>query len=206
MRVTEFNKRHTIFDVHITFVSWLIMNHELKYQNQIIEYSPAITGCNFRVVNLDQRCRALFQSAYLRGFYQRFWRRLLHKPYLLDFCQSLQNLSSLQNSCDKGILSVDLGCIRGSTNKHQDFDASFFPIREKSKQRWVRIASILITGESMPAIELVQVNDAYFVIDGHHRVSVAKALGMRFIDAHVCRVNLQVKGDCESRLIPTYAT
>ncbi len=102
--------------------------------------------------------------------------------------------------------NVDLRLIVGSLNLHQDFDINFSPIRERCMQRWVRIASMYITAESVPAVELIQVNGHYLVLDGHHRISVARALGMKFIDAHVRKINVQVHRCGESRLSGAYAS
>jgi hypothetical protein len=37
----------------------------------------------------------------------------------------------------------------------------------------------------LPPVQLIQVGDAYFVRDGHHRISVAHHLGQASIDAEV---------------------
>ena len=54
-----------------------------------------------------------------------------------------------------------------------------------TKQRWIAIATMMELGEGLPLISLVQVGDTYFVRDGHHRISVARALGYAYIDANV---------------------
>ncbi|MBI5106700.1 MAG: chromosome partitioning protein ParB, partial [Solirubrobacterales bacterium] len=47
-------------------------------------------------------------------------------------------------------------------------------------------------GEAMPPIDLYKVGEAYFVRDGHHRVSVARALGENDINARVTEVVTRV--------------
>jgi hypothetical protein len=39
--------------------------------------------------------------------------------------------------------------------------------------------------KALPPVELIQVGDLYFVRDGHHRISVARAVGQRYIEAEV---------------------
>ena len=53
------------------------------------------------------------------------------------------------------------------------------------RDRWVRVATAMIQGLALPPIDIIQVGDQFFVRDGHHRVSVARALGQVEIEAHV---------------------
>ena len=47
-------------------------------------------------------------------------------------------------------------------------------------------------GEALPPIDVYRIGDAHFVRDGHHRVSVARALGIKEIDAHVTEIITRV--------------
>jgi hypothetical protein len=60
------------------------------------------------------------------------------------------------------------------------------------RQRWERIATAMRRGDEMPPVDLYKVGDAYFVRDGHHRVSVSRALGFDVIDARVTEVVTRV--------------
>lgn len=84
-----------------------------------------------------------------------------------------------------GIKLVPVEKIRGSINRCHDFDADFRPLQEYTKERWVNIALAYSRDEGLPPVELVDLDDTYFVIDGHHRISVAKMLGQREIEAEV---------------------
>lgn len=176
------------------------MSHDFQPMNPTTGYIPAFPGYSSRVVNLDQRCRALFQHAYYQGLFRRLISWVNRNPNRLGSCQSLQNLSTLQTSRDNGLSSVEIKAIVGSINHHRDFDACFLPSNERCRQRWMRIARMFLTGEPMPAVELVQVNGLYYVVDGHHRVSVARALGMSFIDAHICEIQFEIHSGVENRL------
>lgn len=84
-----------------------------------------------------------------------------------------------------GIHSVPLQLVIGSENRCYDFDDQFVPKFEKDYQRWLRISNLFINDVSLPAVDLIRVDKFYFVRDGHHRVSVAKALKRIFIDANI---------------------
>jgi hypothetical protein len=84
-----------------------------------------------------------------------------------------------------GIRAVPIRRIRGSEERSDDFDADFRPTQTHTKDRWVRIAMARRLGTMLPAVELIQLGDDYFVRDGHHRVSVARAMGEEYLDAEV---------------------
>jgi hypothetical protein len=84
-----------------------------------------------------------------------------------------------------GIQSVPIERIRGSEGRSEDFDNAFNPLHERSLSRWLSVASVRLAGAAVPPVELIQSGEVYFVRDGHHRISVAKALGEQFIDAEV---------------------
>jgi hypothetical protein len=46
-------------------------------------------------------------------------------------------------------------------------------------------------GDTLPLVELIQLGNDYFVRDGHHRISVARALGEEYIDAKVIDLELE---------------
>jgi hypothetical protein len=80
---------------------------------------------------------------------------------------------------------VPIRQICGSENRCGDFDRNFHPLHDHNKGRWLRIAQARQQGKSLPPVELVQVGDGYYVRDGHHRISVARALGQKSIEARV---------------------
>ena len=84
-----------------------------------------------------------------------------------------------------GTRSVPLGQIRGSEGRCADFDAAFHPRQQHTRQRWEGIAQAIQRDVPLPPVELIQVGDIYFVRDGHHRISVNRALGQVDIDAVV---------------------
>jgi hypothetical protein len=81
--------------------------------------------------------------------------------------------------------AVPICQIRGSQGRCHDFDRNFYPLQDHLKSRWLRVAMAWQLGLALPPVELIQVGDVYFVRDGHHRISVAKALGQLEINAEV---------------------
>lgn len=81
------------------------------------------------------------------------------------------------------IRSVPLDQIVGSENRTADFDVCFRPVNRALRDRWRRVAVAMESGVALPPVDLIETHLGYFVRDGHHRVSVARALGLREIDA-----------------------
>jgi hypothetical protein len=94
-----------------------------------------------------------------------------------------------------GLSVVPLDVIVGTVDRARDFDRRFRPTSQRGRSRWEQIAAAVRRGEAMPPIDLLQIGEIYFVRDGHHRVSVAHALGLRDIDAYVTEVVTRVGAD-----------
>ena len=94
-----------------------------------------------------------------------------------------------------GIQVITVDRIVGSVDKVRDFDPKFRPRTGRHRQRWERIAEAARRGESLPPIDVYQVGEMYFVRDGHHRVSVYRALELSTIEADVRLVRTIVEPD-----------
>ena len=94
-----------------------------------------------------------------------------------------------------GLKVVPVDRIVGSVDKVRDFDPQFRPRTGRNRQRWERIAEAARRGESLPPIDVYQIGEMYFVRDGHHRVSVHRALGLTTIEADVRLVRTLVDPD-----------
>jgi len=99
-----------------------------------------------------------------------------------------------------GLKVVPLDQIVGSVGRARDFDRRFRPTSGRSRGRWEQIAAAARRGESFPPVDLVKVGQLYFVRDGHHRVSVARALGRTDVDAYVTEVKTRVDADRAMKL------
>ena len=85
-----------------------------------------------------------------------------------------------------GTQDIPVEQVVGSLNRNKDFDAEFRPLRDHLRERWVD-AYLQKDVNSWPPVRLHQIDGAYFVEDGHHRISVARCTGMHFIQAEVWR-------------------
>jgi hypothetical protein len=101
---------------------------------------------------------------------------------------------------DLGIQLIPLDSIVGTVDRRRgEFDRDFLP-SSGVRPRWERIAAARRRGEAMPPIDLYKLGDLYFVVDGHHRVSVARAMGDTDIEAHVIEVQTKLDPGRELRL------
>ncbi|MDQ3402460.1 MAG: chromosome partitioning protein ParB [Actinomycetota bacterium] len=87
-----------------------------------------------------------------------------------------------------GLRVITLDSIVGGVDRTRDFDRRFRPTSGRARQRWERLALAQRRGESIPPIKVYRVGDLHFVVDGHHRVSVAHALNLTTIDAYVTEI------------------
>jgi hypothetical protein len=94
-----------------------------------------------------------------------------------------------------GLQVVPLSAIVGTVDRGRDFDRRFRPTSPRVRSRWEEIAAAMRRGESLPPVDLLKVGEIYFVRDGHHRVSVASALGHADIDAYVTEVVTRVDAE-----------
>lgn len=86
--------------------------------------------------------------------------------------------------CDE----VPVADIVGTAGRSQDFDAEFRLRNPALRDRWQQAAEVTGPERVVPAVRLVQLGEVYFVVDGHHRVSVARHRGQLVIPAQVQRV------------------
>jgi hypothetical protein len=94
-----------------------------------------------------------------------------------------------------GLQVVPIPAIAGTVDRERDFDRHFRPTSSRVRTRWERIAAAMRRGEAMPPVDLYRIGEVHFVRDGHHRVSVACALGHADIDAYVTEVVTRVGVD-----------
>ena len=87
-----------------------------------------------------------------------------------------------------GLQTVCLETIVGTAGSRRDFDRRFRPTSARVRSRWERLALAIRRGEAVPPIEVYRVGRQHFVVDGHHRVSIAAATRQHQIDAYVTEV------------------
>ena len=99
-----------------------------------------------------------------------------------------------------GLQVIPLDSIIGTVDRSQEFDRGFRPTSPRVRDRWQRINLAQRKGEAMPPIDVYRIGELHFVKDGHHRVSVAHALGHRDIEAYVTEVLTQLGAGREIRM------
>lgn len=91
-----------------------------------------------------------------------------------------------------GMRTIPVSKIIGSEGRYHDFSSAFFPKREQLRARWCSVDSAVINDVILPPISVYSLGGYYFVRDGNHRVSVAKAQGVEFIDAEVVELDTEI--------------
>ena len=127
----------------------------------------------------------LYRYARCRCRWAKVWSVLTGRPCTLFDLDEVRAVCTLGSGYSGGMRTVPIGLIGGSEGRSQDFDAGFRPLRSHCRERWVRIAVARLMRTPLPPVTLTLVGDCYFVVDGHHRISVARALGQTGIDAEV---------------------
>jgi ParB-like chromosome segregation protein Spo0J len=90
---------------------------------------------------------------------------------------------------------VPLQAIVGSFERCADYTRSFLPLKDHDQPRWTRVEQAFVQSKPLPPIQVMKVEQAYFVVDGHHRVSVARQLGLSHLEAEVLQVDTQLQID-----------
>jgi hypothetical protein len=125
----------------------------------------------------------------------RLGQRLRREPgdvnLILPFEEVVQALGRADEH-ELGLQVITLDSIVGTVDRTREFDRQFRPTSYRVRRRWERIAAAQRRGEAMPPISVYRIGELHFVRDGHHRVSVARALRRDDIDAYVTEVRTRV--------------
>jgi hypothetical protein len=127
----------------------------------------------------------LYERAYRRGWLGWAWMVLTGRLRALLDLTAIAAKVPISHRHYAGIQSMPIQQIQGGEGRGTDFDAAFHPLQSHTQQRWLGLATAWHQGVPLPPIELIRVGDVYFVWDGHHRISAARALGQQGIDAEV---------------------
>ena len=135
-----------------------------------------------------------FQSAHLRGKLQGVLARITGRSNQLLSYEEIADKLKLQGRSDKGIQTIPIDAIIGSVGRYTDFTRTFLPRRAEDQQRWanVKAATLDPLGQGWEPIEVYKVSEVYFVMDGNHRVSIARQEGWKTIQAHVIEIQTNI--------------
>jgi nucleotide-binding universal stress UspA family protein len=134
-----------------------------------------------------------FQAARQRASIQEVLARITGKSNQLLSYEDVAEKLKLRIRTEGGIQHIPLDAIVGSVGRYTDFTRTFLPRRREDQDRWASVrAAFLESDTGLPPIDVYKVGDVYFVIDGNHRVSIARQEEARTIEAHVIEVKTSV--------------
>jgi hypothetical protein len=147
--------------------------------------------------DIASRVQADFARARSKAFLNDILGFLSRRPKRLLSYDQVKEKLRIGGAIYRGIRTVEIARIVGSVNRYVDFDRAFLPLHNRIASRWQSIDRAFYEDVSLPPVVLYKVGEVYFVVDGHHRVSVARQQGQEFIEAEVreCHVKVPVEPD-----------
>ena len=150
------------------------------------EYIDCSIICNpfskdYTILAVQRLYDQIFQAGQLALLWSILSR---HACYLIDLAK-VWSTCKVCGCRNIGRHRIPICKIKGSAGRCQDFDLNFHPLNLHTQHRWLGIALARRRGKKLPPVALIQIRDFYFVEDGHHRISVAKALGETEVEANV---------------------
>ncbi len=135
-----------------------------------------------------------FQSLRLRAKLQGVLSRIAGRSNELLSYEEIARKLKLQGRSDRGEQTIPVDAIVGSVGRYTDFTRTFLPRRAADQERWanVKAATLDPIGMGLQPIEVYKVSEVYFVMDGNHRVSIARQEGWKTIQAHVIEIQTNI--------------
>ena len=149
---------------------------------------------------LASRVHADFSRARFKAFLNRAFAALSGQPTTLLSYDEVKKSLHIGGPIYRGVHTVRLDQIVGSLNRYHEFDRAFLPAEDQLAARWKNIDSAFYKDISLPPVVLYKVGQVYFVVDGHHRVSVARQQGQEFIEAEIreCSTKVNITPDLKT--------
>jgi hypothetical protein len=143
---------------------------------------------------LNSRTRADFSKARFKSFINQVLAVLSGQPTTLLSYDEIKEKLHIGGPIYRGVKTIRVDQIAGSLNRYHEFDRAFLPKEDQLASRWQKVDRAFYQEINLPPVVLYKVGDVYFVVDGHHRVSVAREQGQVFIEAEIrecaTRVNI----------------
>lgn len=146
---------------------------------------------------INELARADFRRARFKSFFNRAWASLSgQRANLLSYDEIKEKLR-IGGPIYRGVQTVRVDQIAGSLNRYHEFDRVFLPANDQLASRWQSVNRAFYQEISLPPVVLYKVGEVYFVVDGHHRVSVAREQGQLYIEAEVreCSTRVNITPD-----------
>ncbi len=149
--------------------------------------------------NLGERVRKDFSHARFKAFINRIRHVMAGKSLTLLSYEEVKEKLRIGGPVYRGVHAVPVDKIAGSMNRYHQFDRAFMPLEDEIANRWQNIDRAFYQDVSLPPVVLYKIGEVYFVVDGHHRVSVAREQGQVFIDAEVreCQTKVNITVDLQ---------
>jgi len=149
---------------------------------------------------INEQARADFQRARFKAFVNRVWGTLSGQPSTLLSYDEIKEKLHIGGPIYRGVKTVRVDQIAGSLNRYHEFDRVFLPASDKLADRWQSVNRAFYEEISLPPVVLYKVGQVYFVVDGHHRVSVAREQGQLYIEAEVreCSTRVNITADIKT--------
>lgn len=145
---------------------------------------------------IHEQTRADFSKARFKSFINQIFSVIAgnkHATTLLSYDEIKEKLH-IGGPIYRGVKTVPVDQIVGSLNRYHEFDRAFLPREDQLASRWQKVDRAFYEDIHLPPVVLYKVGEVYFVVDGHHRVSVAREKGQMYIEAEVrecaTRVNI----------------
>lgn len=133
-----------------------------------------------------------FRRARRQADLQKIYGRISgNQDKLLNYDEVRRALKA-KTQIERGLHEIPLDSIVGSVGRYADFTRSFLPLSDSMEARWAKVYAVASDGTGWPPIQVYKIGEAYFVLDGNHRVSVARQLEMPTIPAYVTEVITKV--------------
>ena len=129
-----------------------------------------------------------FTRAYRQGIIHRFWSWLTRKPTRLLSFEAVEESFGIAALHPSRLREVPVALIVGSVGRAADYTADFLPRLASDQERWAGVKMAIMRLSGLPPVKLYQVGSHYFVLDGHHRISVSRHLRVGTVSALVSRV------------------
>lgn len=143
---------------------------------------------------LDSLVRADFSRARFKSFINQVFSVLSGQRTTLLSYDAVKEKLKIGGPIYRGVKTVRVDQIAGSLNRYHEFDNAFLPKEDQLAGRWQKVDRAFYQDIHLPPVVLYKVGQVYFVVDGHHRVSVAREQKQEFIEAEVrecaTRVNI----------------
>ena len=141
--------------------------------------------------------RADYSRARAKSFLNRIRAALSGQPTRLLSYDDVREKLRVGGPIYRGVQTIRLDQVAGSLNRYHQFDRAFLPTQDDTASRWQRVDRAFYEDISLPPVVLYKVGQVYFVVDGHHRVSVAREQGQEFIEAEVreCATRVNITPD-----------